>query len=279
MMNLDRAEIIIPSPALKPFVHHYWIMKARANGMSQIIMPVGCMKWMFHRKRPLDVNGKKVNEVASVVGIYDKAITIRAAEETEMISVFFQPYVAKMVMHRPINEFFDQSIDFDSLEDRRFCELKEKILDAPTIDDAISKIESFILQRVAVAQGSSYQRPLARVFVNIMSHPEVHTSHLASVACMCERQFRRVFAENIGVAPKQLLRIYRFHAATNEMMSLPGESFDVLLYKYGYTDHSHFNRDFHDIAGISPTAYISYLQEVASQGMIQIYCSYHAQNG
>ena len=57
---------------LRPFVHHYWVMKTSNICMSQVIMPIGGLRWMFHRKRPFDVDGvTDFSLKASVVGLYD----------------------------------------------------------------------------------------------------------------------------------------------------------------------------------------------------------------
>lgn len=62
-------EVVWPSVVLRPFVHHYWILKANQWGMSRIpIMPVGCMRWMFHRKRPFCVEGVASEDKKTPVG-------------------------------------------------------------------------------------------------------------------------------------------------------------------------------------------------------------------
>ena len=67
-------EVILPSVALRPYVHHYWIMKTNDMSLSHIIMPVGNPKLIFHRKRPFDINGVvNINRKASIIGLYDKA--------------------------------------------------------------------------------------------------------------------------------------------------------------------------------------------------------------
>lgn len=245
--------------------------------MSQIIMPVGCPKWMFNRKRPFDVNGvANINRKASIIGLYDKAKFVDSHEDMEMITVFFMPYAAKMITSIPCQEFYNDNVDFEDLESADFKELKARILEAETTDECIGMIEDFILRRLIKTQDSPYFNPMAKVFERMVANPDVRIEELASVACLSERQFRRVFIENVGIKPKQIQRIQRFHLATNELQKSTPSNLDQLLYKYGYTDHSHFNREFHEIVGISPTKYLHFLEDVRKTGIMPIYRSYHA---
>ena len=91
------------------------IMRTCDTAMSQLIMPMGCLKWIFHRKRPFDVNGRTdLHAQAQAVGPYDKAIHVDSTEDLEMITVFFQPYAAKLIMDIPGREFCNGVCDFDN---------------------------------------------------------------------------------------------------------------------------------------------------------------------
>lgn len=270
------AEIILPSVALQPFVHHYWILKTVSNSMSNIILPEGSLHWMFHRKKAFDVDNISQDGVkASATGLYDKAIRISSIEDVELITVFFHPYAAGAIMGMPCKALSFDNIDFESLESMEFKELKHHVLDADSTEECIDMIEDFILRRLIKTQGSPYLKQLQQVFSVMKAKPDVRIDELASVACLSERQFRRVFMDNVGMNPKQIQRIMRFRHATNEIIFSSPENLDHVLYTNGYTDHSHFNHEFHDIVGISPTEYIASLEQVRRRGVMPIYRSYH----
>lgn len=270
------AEIILPSVALQPFVHHYWILKTVSNSMSNIILPEGSLHWMFHRKKAFDVDNISQDGVkASATGLYDKAIRISSIEDVELITVFFHPYAAGAIMGMPCKALSFDNIDFESLESMEFKELKRHVLDADSTEVCIDMIEDFILRRLIKTQGSPYLKQLQQVFSVMKAKPDVRIDELASVACLSERQFRRVFMDNVGMNPKQIQRIMRFRHATNEIIFSSPENLDHVLYTNGYTDHSHFNHEFHDIVGISPTEYIASLEQVRRRGVMPIYRSYH----
>lgn len=271
------AEVILPSVALQPFVHHYWVLKTADFSMSNIILPDGCLHWMFHRKKSFDVDNISQDGIkASATGLYDKAIHISSTEDVELITVFFHPYAAGAIMGMPCKVLSYDNIDFESLESLEFKELKRHVLDADSTEECIDFIEDFILKRLIKTQGSPHIKQLQKVFGMMKAKPDVRIDELASAACLSDRQFRRVFMDNVGMNPKQIQRIMRFRQATNEIIRTSPENLDDVLYTNGYTDHSHFNHEFHDIVGVSPTEYIASLEKVRKRGVMPVYRSYHA---
>src|SRR5574344_401376 len=138
--NMNRANrqeinafLIFPCEMLRPYVHHYWVLHTKRQKISKLILPMGCSKWMFHRKKPFIVNGHlDTSNVASVCGQYDNAIKIKSDEDMDMICVFFQPYALKFMMGIPGDVFTQNSIDFDCLENPELSLLKRHVLDADT---------------------------------------------------------------------------------------------------------------------------------------------------
>ena len=68
---------------------------------------------------------------------------------------------------------------------------------------------------------------------------------------------QRLFRRLVGVGPKWVLRRYRLHDAIAAIDSDPGVTSDLagLAAALGWSDQSHFNRDFSAAVGVSPQAY------------------------
>lgn len=43
----------------------------------------------------------------------------------------------------------------------------------------------------------------------------------------------------------------------------------------GYTDHSHFNKDFREFAGMSPTEYLQHVRRLNDDKVLEGYRTYH----
>ena len=248
----------LPSPLLRPYVHHYWILQTRDMSTSHTVMPMESLKWIFHRKRPFDVNGQPdLHTKASVCGQYKAAIHIESSEALEVIMVFFQPYAARLVMNAPCTEFANANIDFDLLENPAFSELKRQVLEADTHANCISYIERFLLRQLIRTQDSPYLQPLEHVFRQMTaSAGEVRVEALADAACLSERQFSRSFKSYIGLTPKEFLRMLRWQMTIRHLQQIARENkiidYQEIALHMGYYDLSHMAMDFRAIGCTTP---------------------------
>ena len=108
-------------------------MKAEAHNASvdMNIMPMGCMKWMFHRSLPFAINGlMDASNVASVCGQYTEAAHVSMLADIDLIFVFFQPYAMSVVTGMPCSMFESSNVSMDDLEQSEFKVLKQMVLEA-----------------------------------------------------------------------------------------------------------------------------------------------------
>lgn len=78
---------------------------------------------------------------------------------------------------------------------------------------------------------------------------------LAARSGLGPRQFHRRFVEQVGVAPKLYGRIARFDALLAHRNRCPSVGWSELAQAHGYFDHAHMLKDFHGLAGATPTSF------------------------
>ena len=83
---------------------------------------------------------------------------------------------------------------------------------------------------------------------------------LESIFGISSRTLEKVFAEQMGVSPKEFTRVTRFNALLAEIKTDPSVSWSEIIDKYGYYDQSHFIRDFQYFTGQSPTEFLKVQQ-------------------
>lgn len=270
-----QSQILWPSEVLRPFVHHYWVMQADATLCMELkIMPMGCMKWMFHRGIPFAINGV-FNRSASICGQYASAACVGMHGHTDLLFVFFQPYAMKMITGIPSEHFNESSVGMDELEMPEFHELKQQVLEAADNQTAIRCIEQFILHQLHRRDDVTYLKQFITLAQAVELHPDLSLSGLADSACLSERQLRRVFSEYIGLSPKQMLRIRRCLTASRMMQQVEVTDLADIIYQLGFTDHSHLYKEFKLFAGLSPTDYLGHLQQIRSEHLLAGYRAYH----
>ena len=86
-----------------------------------------------------------------------------------------------------------------------------------------------------------------------LSRPHGQVRTAARLVGESERYLRRVFADSVGVAPKQFVRMTRLRRV------LPGVrtgSFARLATEAGYYDQSHMIAQFREFMQVTPRAYV-----------------------
>ena len=68
------------------------------------------------------------------------------------------------------------------------------------------------------------------------------------------RHLAATFREQIGMPPKALARLLRFERAVDRLRG--GAALADLALDCGYYDQAHFNRDFRQFTGVTPTEYL-----------------------
>lgn len=66
------------------------------------------------------------------------------------------------------------------------------------------------------------------------------------------RQLQRIFARELGMAPRTYLRLLRFRVALRDVQQAKDSLADTAAAR-GYADQAHMARDFRDLAGTSPS--------------------------
>ena len=250
--------IIYPSKELQPFVRYYWILKVTADDIvSQRTLPTGCVSLFFHRKERLfSSNLSGLQPRSFICGQETVFSDVYSTGETEMIVVVFQPHTAKLFFYHPILLFRNLNISISDIEDKELTELSNRVEDSTDNNTCIKFIENFLLNKIKV--NTSYYLPrLSEVIKSANSNPIKFTKELASIACLSEKQFCRVFSDNIGLSPKEFLRIIRIQRALSILQNSSKLSFAQLAYDCGYTDQSHLIKEFKQYIGNTPKEFLS----------------------
>lgn len=250
--------IIYPSRELQPFVRYYWILRVTADGIvSQRTLPTGCVSLIFHRKERLfSSNLSDLQPRSFICGQETVFSDVSSIGETEMIVVVFQPHTSKLFFNHPISLFRNLNISIIEIEDKELIELSNRIEDSMNNETCIKFIESFLLNKIIV--NTSYYLPrLSEIIKSVNSNPDISTKELAHIACLCEKQFCRVFSDNVGLSPKEFLRVIRIQRAISILQNSPKVSFAELAYDCGFTDQSHMIKEFKQFSGYTPKEFLS----------------------
>jgi transcriptional regulator GlxA family with amidase domain len=86
---------------------------------------------------------------------------------------------------------------------------------------------------------------------------------------LTRRHLERLYLDRVGLTPKTACRVARVQAALERLRAGAVPSLSRLALECGWYDQPHMNRDFREIAGVPPTAYlrhVAFLQDAERSG-------------
>jgi AraC-like DNA-binding protein len=118
-------------------------------------------------------------------------------------------------------------------------------------------IDAFFLGHLPHKEDLNYSRLRKVIAACDEAKGNISAAEMASVACLGERQFLRVFRNYVGIPPKQFVRLRRFHRAIQTMQrtAAQGKTIDLMsiALEHGYYDLSHMAMEFQQLGCISPS--------------------------
>lgn len=153
----------------------------------------------------------------------------------------------------PLNDFYPPS-DVRQLEEQLYQTLRTPQWAYPLIPFFTGrKVEWLHFDQIVYATQQLQQR-------------QISVSALAYDVNLSERQFGRVFRQQVGLPPKQFSRIARLNRALNASANdVDGLTLEQVARRYGYHDASHLVHEFQTLVGVSPLDYFTGYYDLIDQ--------------
>jgi AraC-like DNA-binding protein len=234
------------SPALRPYIRCFWTLSAPAGGGTERVLPDGCPEIILNRADPFvgrgDNGARRVQPLTMAVGQLGRYLEIEPSGQVDLLGIRFEPAGMHALLGVPMCELTGERVALDRI-DRRF---HRRLLDASRIGRRA--IESILLDGIDRTP-SRATLAAARLAAERGSVP---LGELGLPARTLERHFRA----EIGLSPKRLARILRFHRVVSTLDRGRPPDWALLALDAGYFDQAHLIRDFREFAGITPGAYL-----------------------
>lgn len=241
----------LPSPALRPYIKCFRIL----DFCFDPLQPVPCKAYPpkpeqtlhFFLKEPFRIETKNQGT------LYPPSILFKA-QQTLLIHQFpchdfidvqivFQPTAVFRLTGIPAteltNQFLDATLIFPTNIQSTFYQLQEakeymeliRVAEVFTFDLIRKTKEKTLLLDAACEQMGNH-------------HGNVYMDWLAKQACYSIKQFKRKFAERVGLNPKTYARILRMNRAYDIRNCFPDKSWNSIAARCGYTDYQHLAKDY-----------------------------------
>ena len=254
---MEKFQIIHPSKLLSLYVKQYWFLAVDNVGRSsQRYVPSGCAMLAFHRGDQIySTLHQEIQPRASLCGqsvFYTDTIY---SGNLNLIAVVFQSVAARAVFGIPMNNIRDKSIDIRLLGDVYLSDLEKRLADIEDSYQCVNLIEQYLLKKLYGFNSERFDR--MSTVVQAINNRQQDITELSKLACLGYKQFKRVFAEYVGLNPKEFLQIARFRKTSHSLHTGEEVYLSRLACEWGYCDKSHLIKDFRTFTGYSPKEYLS----------------------
>lgn len=244
-----------PAPPLDAFVECLWSVRGRGPYRRAQVLPNGALQLMLNFGAPHRVLGygsRVVDEAhrrAWVAGLQLQPLEIEAPEVTDLFAVRFRPGGAHAFLQLPLHAVNDQVVAADALLGAAATELHERLLAAPSGAARIAAAEAWLLARLAPREPGQglVQRALRALAEPAPGRP---VAQLCDELGLSNKHLIDLFRRHVGLAPKALARVQRFHRALAALAA--GQAGTEVAHALGYADQSHFVHEFRRLAGVTP---------------------------
>jgi len=231
-----------------------WATYSPALGQREHVLPTGKMHIVFRLSGdPVQIGGEEFgyNVVGGTRdGYYEKGVSGPSFSVGAQIS----PIAARFLLGVPAGELAGSHHRLEDLIGPEVECIRDRLLDAESPEKQRSMLHAFLTARLPRVRGLH-----PAVLMGLTRFRETHeVGEVVHESGLSHRRFVELFKESVGLTPKLHCRIRRFQRALG-VVERHGNSLADLAAESGYSDQSHFSREFVEFAGVTPGQYLKIL--------------------
>ncbi len=261
-------QVFFPHPALRPFIRIYVVMQLDfpLAGTPQHITPKREPAIFFPFGKPFSSKNLIVGaNIKSDLGdSFDQPFLVGQGKifglfnwsgHCDLCIVALHPHALHHFLQDTAGAMTGHFYSFDLIgKSVFFRDLQEKLwqIDAPAT--VVKLIEKYLL-KYFLKETKNLKPTDTLPLTNWINHSKglLTVNDLSKKFQVSPRRLQQQFSTEIGLTPKEFIRIVRFREVAKKMYTNPKTSWLDLVAEFNYSDHSHLVRDFQQFAGVSPT--------------------------
>ena len=251
-----------PSPAMRPYVAFY--SGYRQRGIAPALhrgLPSPYLTLILTLDEPLVIAAHPDRRQppgrydALIGGLHLAPALITHDGRQSGVQVAVHPLGCRALFGLPAGELSGLDADFGAVAGDRFvATLRERLCAAATWRERFALLDNAIAR--LVRERSAVHPDVAYAYDRLVdSGGEVTVAGLAGEIGWSARHLTNRFRAEVGLRPKETARVVRFDRARR--MLYAGVRLGDVAAEAGYFDQAHLNREFHALAGLSPTRWMA----------------------
>jgi len=250
-----------PAPPLSEFVDFLWLnFSAPAAHAFDHMLPNGDMGIIVNLREDRCVvrRGAVIESYpgAVIAGSSSRPFVIGTAQQCQTVGVKFRLGRAAAFLGIPAGELHNSHLPLADLWKSFALELRERLLSAGGPRETLCVLEQLLSRQLFRIR--SWHPGINFAVERIAAAPSrVSISSLADQTGLTSRRFAQLFQAQTGVTPKVFHRLQRFHLALEMIHGNCQVDWSDLALQCGYYDQSHFDHNFKEFSGFTPSDYLA----------------------
>ena len=239
VLNSSRYSVM---PSEHPAISHFYAFDV-AQTTEVLAVPDGCVDIVF------DCDATRPS--AKICGTPLAAQAVELNQNHHYFGVRFAPGVIPGFINVLAEELTERELDL--LEVSRFARrIFDNIVQAPQLGEQMRLFNDYLAPQLM-----GRTSPLTRMVIQqaLRHRGAIRIRQLEDLSGYTSRTLHRQFSQDAGLSPKAFCRIIRCQAALETLNTQPDVSFCELALDLGFSDQSHFLRDFKKLVSTTPCDY------------------------
>ena len=252
-----------PAPPLRPYIGRYtgYWLDGFGPGTHQGL-PSGSLTMVLTLGPPVDLTVlpdptlAPASYDALVGGLHAVPVTISYERVQRGVQVDLTPFGARALFGLPAGELGSTVVGLDALLGRRADQWLDRLRAAPTWATRFAVLDDVL--QAALVEGPAPAAEVVQAWNRLVATGGgIEVAALASEVGWSRRHLAQKFQEELGLAPKVAGRVLRFHRARMLLGRPARPGLATVAATCGYYDQAHLTREFRELAGMSPTAWLA----------------------
>lgn len=197
-----------------------------------------------------------------VVGVQtlNKLCYLHTPENVDNLIISFRPGGFSRIFNCSAFELANKNVDLNKLVSREVMERINCLTTIKSLGERIDYLNGVLLE---LLDKSSYT--FGKNHIEVIDYINKSQGNI-SLPDICEnlgitlRTIERSFQVNVGISPKEYIRIIRFNHIFQYLLEHRFEGWQEVIHRFGYFDQSHFIRDFKAVTGHTPGEFIHFTE-------------------
>lgn len=248
-----------PSELLKDYVHSYWTIHRQRplkKEHKEFLHPDGGFGIIFNLADPLFMDGLTIKNFAVLDGANTISRVLKLKGEIRAFGIRFLPGGAYPFLNIPLTELENQNILLQDLSIPLEKHISEKLYNSKTPGEMVVQIDERLRNLLKKPHAVS-PAIISTIKISKTMKGLVSLKGLLADIPVGQRQLERLYKQQIGFSPKKYLNILRVGHAREMLKKRDIKNGSAFSDIEGYTDQSHFIKEFKAIVGLTPKKYIS----------------------